>query len=134
VKAGELITEADVTLQPIEAGRAPQDAISDASAIVGYAVKRQMRSGQRLRQGDLERPRMLRKGDAVTLIYEVPGMTLTAMGRAMTDGGAGDVISVVNAQSHRTVEARVTGAGTAVVEARATIAPQASLVDKSGVR
>lgn len=127
VKAGDLIALGDVSLTAIESGRVAQDAITDADSLVGYAAKRQMRAGQKLRQGDVERPRMLKKGEVVTLIYEVPGMTLTAMGRAVTDGATGDIISVINAQSHRTVEAKVTGAGTVTVEARMPIQAQASL-------
>lgn len=127
VKAGDLIAQSDVSLTAIESGRVAQDAITDTESLVGFAAKRQMRAGQKLRQGDVERPRMMKKGEVVTLIYEVPGMTLTAMGRAVTDGATGDIISVVNAQSHRTVEAKVTGAGTATVEARIPVQAQASL-------
>lgn len=134
VKAGDLLAQGDVSLTAIESGRVAQDAITDADSLVGFAAKRQMRAGQKLRQGDVERPRMLKKGDVVTLIYEVPGMTLTAMGRAVNDGATGDIISVVNAQSHRTVEAKVTGAGTVTVEARMSIQAQASLAANDGVR
>jgi flagella basal body P-ring formation protein FlgA len=95
-----------------------------------------MRAGQKLRQADVERPRMMKKGDVVTLIYEVPGMTLTALGRAVTDGASGDVISIVNSQSHRTVEAKITAAGTAIVEGRAAAGPpsKSSLVANRGAR
>jgi flagella basal body P-ring formation protein FlgA len=79
---------------------------------------------------------MLKKGDVVTLIYEVPGMTLTALGRAVSDAAAGDVISIVNSQSHRTVEAKVTTAGTAIVEGRAAPEPksQSPLASNDGAR
>jgi flagellar basal body P-ring formation protein FlgA len=136
IAAGQVLSADDVSEQPIEIGRAAQDSITDVSAIVGLATKRQMRAGQKLRQADLERPRMLKKGDVVTLIYEVPGMSLTALGRAVSDGAAGDVISIVNSQSHRTVEAKVTSAGTAIVESRATPEqkPQSSLASGDGAR
>jgi flagella basal body P-ring formation protein FlgA len=136
IKAGEILSVDDVSEQPIEMGRAAQDSITDVSAAIGLAAKRQMRAGQKLRESDLERPRMMKKGDIVTLIYEVPGMTLTAQGRAVTDAAAGDVVSIVNSQSHRTVEAKVTATGTAVVEARAVAEPksQDSLAANQGVR
>jgi flagellar basal body P-ring formation protein FlgA len=134
VAMGEILRAGDVAEQSVEAGRIAQDSITDVSSAVGLAAKRQMRSGQKLRQSDVERPRMLKKGDVVTLIYEVPGMMLTALGRAVTDGAAGDVVSIVNAQSHRAVDAKITAAGTAIVEARADAEPPHSALLAQGAR
>jgi len=46
---------------------------------------------------------------------DIPGIQLSAQGQAMANAGKGDVISIMNTTSRRMVEARVTGAGTAVI-------------------
>lgn len=58
---------------------------------------------------------MVRKGDAVTVVYRVPGVELTARGKAMANGGLGDTVPVVNVQSHKQIEAVITGAGAVTV-------------------
>lgn len=57
----------------------------------------------------------VRRNEVVQLIYAAPGLTLTARGRALGNGGVGDAIRVVNLQSNRTIEATVTGPGAAAV-------------------
>ena len=52
------------------------------------------------------------RGQTVTMTFEAPGVELTAMGRAMSEGGIGDTVVVQNPASYRMVNAVVTGAGT----------------------
>ena len=51
----------------------------------------------------------MQRDDPVTLIYEVPGIVLTIRGKALEAGAEGDIISVLNIQSKRTVQGTVTG-------------------------
>lgn len=59
----------------------------------------------------------VRRGETVTLVYVAPGLQLTTRARAMSDGGVGDTVRLVNLQSNRTVDAVVTGAGAATARA-----------------
>ena len=45
------------------------------------------------------------------IVLQAPGMTLTAQGKALEDGGRGEMIRVVNIQSNRTIDATVQAAG-----------------------
>jgi flagella basal body P-ring formation protein FlgA len=47
----------------------------------------------------------------VTIVYEVPGMTLTLRGRANEAGALGDAVSVTNPQSKKVLQGTVTGPG-----------------------
>ena len=58
------------------------------------------------------------KRSLVTILYEVPRMTLTAKGRALEDGSNGEVIRVANTQSNTVVDALVVGPHTVVVNPR----------------
>ena len=51
----------------------------------------------------------MRRGDRVTMIYRVAGMTLTTLGQAMENGSDGAMIDVLNLQSRRTITAIVRG-------------------------
>ena len=51
----------------------------------------------------------------MTLVYEVPGIILTVRGKAIDGGAEGDVISVLNEQSKRTVQGVVVASGRVVV-------------------
>ncbi|MNF12653.1 flagellar basal body P-ring biosynthesis protein FlgA [compost metagenome] len=49
------------------------------------------------------------KGSLVTITLATENLTLSVQGKALQDGGRGDVIRVVNTQSNRILEATVAG-------------------------
>ena len=53
----------------------------------------------------------MQRDQTVTLIYEAAGLYLTIRGKALEGGTEGDVVSVVNLQSKRTVSGVVIGRG-----------------------
>jgi len=69
-------------------------------------------AGEFLRSSDLKRPALVAKGSNVTMVFEAPGIHLTAVGRALAEGGEGDSIAVLNPTSYRQVVAVVTAPGT----------------------
>ncbi|MGC2776512.1 MAG: flagellar basal body P-ring formation chaperone FlgA, partial [Bradyrhizobium sp.] len=56
-------------------------------------------------------PEMVKRDDSVTLIYEAPGILLTTRAKALESGAEGDVVSVVNMQTKRTMQGMVTAPG-----------------------
>ena len=105
---GEVVRAADVTIE-----RRPKadfrEGASAATDPTGLALRHQVRAGQPLRASDLMRPEIVQRNEPVTLIYEAPGLTLTMRGKALDPGAQGDVISVLNSQSRRTVQGTVIG-------------------------
>ena len=79
------------------------------------AAKRPLRAGELVATADIEPPRIILRGDLVTLQYSRPGLMLSARGRALGDGAKGDLVSVLNEQSKRTIQGVVTRAGTVEV-------------------
>lgn len=112
LKTGEIVTDDDVMFVRMAASRVPRGSVADAGKLVGFSAKRQLRAGIPLRETDVQKPLVIRKGDAVTMVFRAPGIELTSRGRAMTDGGVGDTVAVVNAQSLKQIDAVVLGAGT----------------------
>ncbi|MEL7030410.1 MAG: flagellar basal body P-ring formation chaperone FlgA, partial [Pseudomonadota bacterium] len=87
----------------------PHNALRDPGAVVGQAAKRRLSPGAPIRHNDIEAPTVVAKGSMVTIVYERPGLRLTAPGRAQENAGQNEMLSVVNLQSHRTVQAVAQG-------------------------
>jgi len=81
-----------------------------------------MRAGRPLRVADLVRPDLVLRDQTVTIIYQSAGIYLTSRGKALVSGTEGDVVSVLNAQSKRTITGVVTGRGQVTIQV-ATPAP-----------
>jgi flagella basal body P-ring formation protein FlgA len=127
VERGELITASDLTTvrQPQQQSGA---ALTDAKAAIGLAARHSLRPGQPLAAADLMKPEIVARNDTVTIVYQVPGVTLTLRGEAKDGGALGDTISVVNVETKHVVQAVVSGPD------RVMVGPISSqLVDNSGV-
>ena len=115
---GEIVRAADVAIEhrPKSEFREGAPAATDPA---GLAVRHPTRAGQPLRTSDLMRPEIVQRNEVVTLVYEAPGLVLTVRGKAIDPGAEGDVISVINSQSNRTVQGTVAGPARVVVRSGA---------------
>ncbi len=111
VAAGEILRASDVVTRPVVARRLGRGMILDLRQIVGRAATRPLRANVPLRQGDVERPVLVRKGTLVTMQVRQGAMVLSALGKAMQDGALGDRILLLNPRTRRTVEGTVVAAG-----------------------
>ncbi len=118
IGAGEVVTADDIAFRRVAASRVQRGALVEADRIIGFSARRRLNEGAPLRTADLQKPIVVRKGDAVTMIYRMPGIELTARGRALGDGGLGDTVQVVNVQSYKNIDAIVAGSGAVTVSPR----------------
>jgi flagella basal body P-ring formation protein FlgA len=126
VERGELIQASDLTTMRRPRAAAGNGLI-DANAVVGLAARHALRPGQPLAAADLMKPEIVGRNDTVSIVYEVPGVTLTLRGQAKDPGALGDTISVVNVESKRAVQAVVSGPD------RVSVGPVSTrLVDNTG--
>lgn len=115
VAAGEAISASGLSSIEVPAMRASSTMITASDMIIGHVARRPVRAGTALFASDFSKPVMVKKGDTVTILAEMPGIRISAQGKAMSNGGKGDVISFMNTSSRRSVDARIIDAGTAVV-------------------
>lgn len=115
IVAGETVASSSLTTAEVPAARMSASMITSADVLVGQIARRNMRAHTPLFAFDFAKPILVKKGDLVTISIDIPGIQLSAQGQAMANAGKGDVISIMNTTSRRLVEARVTGAGTAVI-------------------
>jgi flagella basal body P-ring formation protein FlgA len=109
---GEVIAESDLTYVEAPAGLVASNIVTKFDALVGMQTRRALRTGESLRPEDVRHPVVVTKGQTVTMRFTAPGVELTAMGRAMSEGGVGDTVTVQNPASFRMINATVIGAGT----------------------
>lgn len=114
---GETISENDLTTVEIAADRASGTLLTSTESLIGQAARRSLRARTPLFTYDVRKPVLVKKGDLVTIAFGLPGIELTAQGQAQADAAKGDTVAVLNTHSRRTIEARVTGAGTVSVSA-----------------
>ncbi|MGB7258489.1 MAG: flagellar basal body P-ring formation chaperone FlgA [Pseudolabrys sp.] len=112
---GDVIKSADVVTERRPKAEVGNDVIASADQAVGRAARNALQAGRPLRSFDLMKPDLVQRNDSVTLVYRVPGIMLTVRGKAIESGTEGDIISVLNEQSKRTVQGMVAGPGHVVV-------------------
>jgi len=103
IERGEIIGDADIALLDAPA-IISRGLVTDENALAGKMARRALAANKPIRAADLETPTLVKKGAIVTLTYQVAGIRMTHQGVAMHNGGAGDVVSVRNIKSDRTLK------------------------------
>jgi flagella basal body P-ring formation protein FlgA len=110
VERGELLTAADFDHEPRPVGRATGAVAAPAAA--GRELVRALPAGSVVRASDLIAPRLVRRGEPVSITLRSRGLVIAAAGRALSAGGLGDLVRVVATTTNRTFDAIVEGSGT----------------------
>ena len=124
VERTDILKSADVAVERRPRAEIGNDAASREQA-VGMQMRRPIRAGQPLRAADLVKPDLVQRDQAVAIIFQTAGLYLTTRGKALDNGTEGDVVSVLNIQSKRTVTGTVTGRGQVTIQV-ATPQPMAA--------
>jgi flagella basal body P-ring formation protein FlgA len=108
---GEVVRPQDVRLVRVPASRLRPGAAQTEEGVVGQALRRPAAPDQPLLLADLAVPAAVERGQTVTMVFDVPGMVLTAQGRAMEAAGRGATVPVMNLATRAVVEASVIAPG-----------------------
>ncbi|MBF0250343.1 MAG: flagellar basal body P-ring formation protein FlgA [Alphaproteobacteria bacterium] len=120
--SGDVIRETDIKWLELPQKRLSRNAIVDPARLIGMAVRRTVSAGKPVADNDVRRPLLVGKGDRVTMVLATPQMQITAVGRAIEEGGEGDTISIANTQTNKVVEGVVTGPGQVRIDAPVNLA------------
>ncbi|HZP70899.1 MAG TPA: flagellar basal body P-ring formation chaperone FlgA [Pseudolabrys sp.] len=115
IERGAVLKDADIVVERRPRSEVGRDVITRREDAVGLAARVSLQPGRPLRPADVMQPDLVQRNETVTLVYEVPGITLTIRGRAAEGGVEGDVINVLNEQSRRTVQGVIIGPGRVAV-------------------
>ncbi|TXM91057.1 flagellar basal body P-ring formation protein FlgA [Methylobacterium sp. WL30] len=108
---GEPVTAADLTIERRPREGSPPNALASGATLVGEVAQRTLSQGAILRTGDTAPPELVARGEAVTIVYESPGISLAMRGQATDAGRLGATVNVVNIASKKVLQAIVIGPG-----------------------
>ncbi|MBP2231141.1 flagella basal body P-ring formation protein FlgA [Azospirillum agricola] len=115
IRPGEVIEAVDLTTVRMPLERAGAGYVASADSLIGLSPRRQMPAGRLIHVGSVGAPIVVQRNRPVTLVYEDGPLLLAARGRALQEGGVGDVVRVMNIASSTVVTGTVTGAETVSV-------------------
>jgi len=112
IARGDTISETDLTYTTVDGAALMSGVPTRIDEVKGMQTRRMLSAGQPFRGDDLRKPIVITKGQTVTMQFVLPGVELTAMGRAMSEGGIGDTVTIQNPVSYRMISGVVTAPGT----------------------
>ena len=112
IARGDTISENDLTYTTVDGAALMSGVPTKMDEVKGMQTRRMLSSAQPFRGDDVRRPIVITKGQTVTMQFIVPGVELTAMGRAMSEGGVGDTVTIQNPVSYRMISGTVVAPGT----------------------
>ena len=92
-------------------GRLPSDLIFGSDELNHLQANRIIVAGDALRRSMVSIAAAVKKGDLIEIRIEKGALSVSATVRALTDGSVGDVIEVVNAESGRSLRAKIVDIG-----------------------
>jgi flagella basal body P-ring formation protein FlgA len=123
IARGDVIGENDLTYATVDGAALMSGVPTKMDEIKGMQARRVLGAGQPFRGDDVRRPIVVIKGQTVTMQFAAPGVELTAMGRAMSEGGVGDTVTIQNPASYRMIAATVIAPGTVRANGGPIISP-----------
>ncbi len=100
---GHIIEQGDIKLSP----ESPPGSDALMERYIGQQMRRTVYAGARLSANHVDRPTLVRRNTRVNMIYRLGRLQMTASGRAMDEGGAGDIITVMNLDSKLRVQGEI---------------------------
>jgi flagella basal body P-ring formation protein FlgA len=111
IARGEQISPADIHWKTINISGLRQAFHTDAQAIIGQEVKRNIGQGLPFITSLLDAPTLIRRGDVIDLEAQAGSIKVSTSGTALTDGRLGQKIRIKNNQSDRIVTGTVVASG-----------------------
>ena len=108
----EMISQADLEVHKMNLTDAADRFATRIDQVENRRVLRSIGVHQPLELRDLDKPLVLKRGDSVKIVYDEPGLSVTANGQANADGGVGDTLAITNTASKKTVYCKVVDAQT----------------------
>jgi flagellar basal body P-ring formation protein FlgA len=113
---GQLIEKEDVVFTTASEKDLPHQVLLVESDLVGKVVgRRVIKSNAPIKEADVAKPTVLKRGDIVTLKVETKNIVITTRGKAEKNAAVGDIVPVLNIASKKMVEGVVKDAQTVVI-------------------
>jgi flagella basal body P-ring formation protein FlgA len=105
--AQEIVKHGDVRLERRDISGLQARPFARMDDVIGQQVARSIAVNETLTQNKLERPTVMRRGSAVTLIYETGTLRVETPGVAEENGRTGELVQVKNPSSGKLLRGKV---------------------------
>ena len=113
---GEIVNKNDLAFAEMDVATLGGGYIQDIESVLGKQLKSSLGKGVAVTPRVLEAPRLVRRGERVTITARADGIDVRMAGKALMDGTAGERIRVRNINSDRVIEATVASPGMVEVQ------------------
>lgn len=108
LRNGDLIGARDIDWMDMPKNRIANNTVMDEKDLINMTPRRPIQAGKPIILNELERPKLVDRGDSITLIFANGPMVLTTKGKSMQAGSVGDIVRVSNTGSNKNLEGVVT--------------------------
>ncbi len=108
---GAVITAEDVTLVAMDI----PDALTRLKDVIGQIAPSGLNAGRPVRADQIRTPLRIERNAIVALTLRSGGLEIQTEGRALSEGGAGDVIDIMNLSSRSRIRGLINSDGTILV-------------------
>lgn len=115
IMRGQILSAGNITKEEREVTRLSQGYYSDPKLAFGSIAKRSIATNRVILPQFLTSPKLVNKGERITIKALSHGLSIKATGVALTDGSLGDLIQVKNSKTQRIVEGRISAPGQIVI-------------------
>ncbi len=113
---GMILGSGDLQIARHEIKQLPAGYLVEIQQALGKQLSRSLVAGEVLTLNVIAAPRLVRRGQLVSLLAQGPGIDVRSSGKALTDGVEGDRVKVQNPATKRVVEGLVLADGTVRVD------------------
>ena len=108
-RTGFIIGTNDIDYVQIKERDLRHDTVLNENTLIGKTPRRIIVAGEPIKKASLKTPKIVSRGDMVTMVFENGPLQLTTQAKALQNGAKGDLIRVVNLGSSKTLQAIVSG-------------------------
>ena len=116
LKRGERISKDDLYFVKRNISHLSSKILSDMNNIIGFMAKHNVKKDTSLKEWMFEKFPIVDKGDIVTIIAESGDIKVTALGRILMKGYAGELVKVQNLMSKKEIYAKVVNGSMVAVD------------------
>lgn len=109
LRKGSIINASNINWVSVPESQVGRNIIRNEDQLVGMTPRTQIREGAPIRLSEVNRPTLVKRGALVKINFNTNKISLSTIGKAVQDGGKGDVIQVKNPSSNKIITAVVLG-------------------------
>jgi flagella basal body P-ring formation protein FlgA len=117
IARGEVITAADVDMQPLDGtpatGRRP--IVESLEQLVGMEARQPIQAGEVIFTDHVQAPILVKRGEEITVVSQSGGIRVRTTARARQDGSRGELVQVETMETKERYDVRVVGLREAAV-------------------